>query len=126
VSHIKVKSSPCAFFNSALDGVEWSDSRPGRFTPRERVFGAHWIGGWVGLRAGLDARAKKKISQPLPGLEHQINQSVAHSYTNELPPLHGMSHASNKQLIYLTTVLNYAVYFNINALSCRHYLYAEL
>jgi hypothetical protein len=30
---------------SALDGVEWSASRPGRFTPRERATGTHWIGG---------------------------------------------------------------------------------
>jgi hypothetical protein len=39
---------------SPLDGDEWSSSRPGRFTPRERVPGNHWIGGWVGPRAGLD------------------------------------------------------------------------
>jgi hypothetical protein len=30
-------------------------SRPGRFTPRETATGTHWIGGWVDLRAGLDA-----------------------------------------------------------------------
>jgi len=33
---------------SALDGGEWSASRPGRFTPRERAPGTRWIGGWVG------------------------------------------------------------------------------
>jgi hypothetical protein len=32
---------------SAVDGGEWSASRPGRFTPRERAPGTHWIGGWV-------------------------------------------------------------------------------
>jgi hypothetical protein len=26
-----------------------------RFTPGERTPGTHWIGGWVGPRAGLDA-----------------------------------------------------------------------
>jgi hypothetical protein len=36
-----------AFLTSALDGDEWSASRPGRFTPRERVPSTHWIGGWV-------------------------------------------------------------------------------
>jgi hypothetical protein len=36
-----------AFLTSALDGSEWSASRPGRFTPRERVPGTNWIGGWV-------------------------------------------------------------------------------
>jgi hypothetical protein len=41
--------------NSALDGGEWSASRPVRFTFRERAPGTHWIGGWVGPRAVLDA-----------------------------------------------------------------------
>jgi hypothetical protein len=44
---------------SALDGGEWPASRPGRFTPRERAPGTHWIGGWVGPRAGLDAVVKR-------------------------------------------------------------------
>jgi hypothetical protein len=39
---------------SALDGGEWSASCPGRFTPKERAPGTHWIGGWVGPRAVLD------------------------------------------------------------------------
>jgi hypothetical protein len=43
------------FLTSALDGGEWSSSRPGCFTPGERTAGVHWIGGWVGPRAGLDA-----------------------------------------------------------------------
>jgi len=33
---------------SALDGGEWSASRPGRFTPMESDPGTHWIGGWMG------------------------------------------------------------------------------
>jgi hypothetical protein len=33
-------------FTSALDGREWSASRYGRFIPRERAPGTHWIGGW--------------------------------------------------------------------------------
>jgi hypothetical protein len=40
---------------SALDGGEWSASRPGRFIPGERPPGTHQVGGWVGPRAGLDA-----------------------------------------------------------------------
>jgi hypothetical protein len=43
---------------------EWSASRPDRFTPRERALGTHWIGGWVGLRAVLDADVKRKILSP--------------------------------------------------------------
>jgi hypothetical protein len=49
---------------SALDGGEWSASRPRRFTPRERVPGTHWTGGWVGPRAVLDAVVKRKIPSP--------------------------------------------------------------
>jgi hypothetical protein len=36
---------------SALDGGEWSASRPGRFTPREKAPGTQWTGGCVGPRA---------------------------------------------------------------------------
>jgi hypothetical protein len=43
---------------SALVGDEWSDSCPGRFTPGERTPGTHWIGGWVGPRAGLNDMEK--------------------------------------------------------------------
>jgi hypothetical protein len=32
---------------SALDGGEWSASRPGRFTPRERALGTRWIRGFT-------------------------------------------------------------------------------
>jgi hypothetical protein len=49
---------------SALDGGEWSASRPGRFTPTERAPGTHWIEGWVGSRAVLEAVAKRKIPSP--------------------------------------------------------------
>jgi hypothetical protein len=49
---------------SVLDGGEWSASHLGRFTPRERAPGTHWIGDWVGLRAGLDAVVKRKILSP--------------------------------------------------------------
>jgi hypothetical protein len=38
--------------------------RPGHFTPRERTPGTHWIGGWVGPRAVLDAVVKRKIPNP--------------------------------------------------------------
>jgi hypothetical protein len=47
--------SPIHSLTSALDGGEWSASHPGRFTPRERAPGTHWIGGWVGPRTCVDA-----------------------------------------------------------------------
>jgi len=40
-------------FTSALDGGEWSASRPVRCIPRDRAPVTHWIGGWVGPRAVL-------------------------------------------------------------------------
>jgi len=56
---------------SALDGSEWSASRPGRFISRERAPGTYYIGVWVGPRAGLDAVAKRKNS--LPCLRRESN-----------------------------------------------------
>jgi hypothetical protein len=56
------------FLTSALAGGEWSVSRPGRFTPGERAPGTHWVGGWVGPRAGLDDVEKRKFLT-LPRLE---------------------------------------------------------
>jgi hypothetical protein len=41
------------FLTSALVGGKWLASRPCRFNPGERGPGAHWIGGWMGPRAGL-------------------------------------------------------------------------
>jgi hypothetical protein len=52
---------------SALCGGEWSASRPGRLTPKERPPphpGTHWKGGWVGSRAVLDAVVKRKSPSP--------------------------------------------------------------
>jgi hypothetical protein len=69
---------------SALDGGEWSALRPGRFISRERAPNTHWIGGWVGPRAVLDAVVKRKI----PSLRREskprtpIVQPVAQCYTN--------------------------------------------
>jgi hypothetical protein len=40
---------------SALDGDEWSASRPCRFTRMERDYSTHWTGGWVDPRTGLGA-----------------------------------------------------------------------
>jgi len=47
--------------SSALDGGDWSVSHSCRFTPSERAPGTHWIGVWVGPRAGLDAVVKRNI-----------------------------------------------------------------
>jgi hypothetical protein len=59
-----VEVSSILYLTSALDGGEWSDSRPGRFIYRGRAPGTHWIGGSVGPRAVLDAAMKRKIPSP--------------------------------------------------------------
>jgi len=48
-------TAPLHSLTLALGGGEWSASCPGCFTPMESAPGAHWIGGWVGPRALLDA-----------------------------------------------------------------------
>jgi hypothetical protein len=48
-----------SFLTLALDGGEWSASRPCRFTYGERA-----PAGWVGPRASLDAVAKRQIHHP--------------------------------------------------------------
>jgi hypothetical protein len=96
---VKVKLSLCFFYwaprhevvlgewkyssthslTSALHEGEWSASRPGRFIPRERAPGTHWIGGCVGPRAVLDAVVKRIILSPrrISNLRTPIVQPLA-------------------------------------------------
>jgi hypothetical protein len=69
------------FLTLALDS-DWSDTRSERFTLGERAPGTHWIGGWVGLRAGLYSVAKVKYLT-LPELELQ---PVGSSYMDSAIP----------------------------------------
>jgi hypothetical protein len=46
---------PC-ILDLGTSSREQSASRPGRFT-----YGTHWIRGWVGPKAGLDDKEKKRI-----------------------------------------------------------------
>jgi hypothetical protein len=43
------------FLTSALDGGEWSASRPCRLNPGKGAACTHWIGGWVGPRVNLNS-----------------------------------------------------------------------
>jgi hypothetical protein len=58
-------------------GGDWSASRPGRFTPRERAAGTHKIGGWVGPRAVLDAISLRESNPRTP-----IVQPIAQRYVD--------------------------------------------
>jgi hypothetical protein len=42
-------------------GMNGKRHSPAALYPRERTPGTHWIGGWVGLCAGLDTEARGKI-----------------------------------------------------------------
>jgi hypothetical protein len=77
-----------SFLISALDGGKWSGSRPGRLVAGERAPGTHWIGGWVGPRAGLEAATKRKSPSPCwkSNLGRLARSLVA--IPTELPRLH--------------------------------------
>jgi hypothetical protein len=47
------------------------------------ALGSHGIGGWVGIRTGLDAVVRRKFPAPTE-LESPIIQPVAQRYTTEL------------------------------------------
>jgi hypothetical protein len=51
VLHIEVIGNTDRFLTSAVDGGEWSVSRPGHALPLGKD---PWYGSWVGLRAALD------------------------------------------------------------------------
>jgi hypothetical protein len=53
-----------SFLTSALDGGEWSASRPCCFSPRDGVPGTQWLRDWVGPRNNLDPMKKRKVSFP--------------------------------------------------------------
>jgi hypothetical protein len=68
-----------SFLTSALGGDEWSASSPGCFTSAERPPGTHWIGRWVGHRAGLDAMEQRQIFAPC---QESNPGRLVHRYTD--------------------------------------------
>jgi hypothetical protein len=78
---------------SALDGGEWSASRPGgAFTPGERTPSTHCTGGWVDPRACLDTEDRRKILYPCRGSnpDRPVVQPVVRHYTDwAIPTLCG-------------------------------------
>jgi hypothetical protein len=78
--------SSYSFTTSALDGAEWSASRPGRALPPGKgppVY-TQCTGGWVGPRAGLDTEASGKILCPRrrSNPDRPVVQSVVRHYTD--------------------------------------------
>jgi hypothetical protein len=73
-----------SFTTSAIDGGEWSASRPGRaLPPGKGPRGTHWRGGWVAPRAGLDTEDRGKILYPRRGSnpDRPVVQFVVRHYT---------------------------------------------
>jgi hypothetical protein len=62
-------------------GVSGQRHAPAALYPRERTLGTHCTGGWVGLRAGLDTKARGKIPPPLPGIDPRPPGRLARSQT---------------------------------------------
>jgi hypothetical protein len=97
--------SSYSFSTSALDGGEWSASRPGRaFTP-----GTHCTGGWVGPRAGLDTEARGRILCPRRGSnpDRPVVQPVVRHYTAwaNPAPVQGVTNNIFSQL-YVVRIFN--------------------
>jgi hypothetical protein len=56
-----------------LQEWEWSALHQGHITLKEITLGTHLIESWMGLEAGLDFVAKRKINQLGNNVNHSIN-----------------------------------------------------
>jgi hypothetical protein len=70
------------FLTSALLGGEWMSFTARPLYPRGKNPLTHWIGGWVGLRAGLDDLEKRKF---LPHRDSNSDPSVAQPVASRYP-----------------------------------------
>jgi hypothetical protein len=70
-----------------------------RFTPGERTSGTHCTGVWVGLRAGLDTKARGKILSPLPGIESRSSGRPVRNQTLYWLSYSGPCYTSTKYIL---------------------------
>jgi hypothetical protein len=86
-----------AFLTSALDGGEWSASRPGRFIPSERAPWYQLDRRLGGPQSPSGRGGGEKNAQPLPELKPPIIQPVAQHYTTELSRRYSSTRSTRKQ-----------------------------
>jgi hypothetical protein len=80
-----MRYSPYSFATSALDGGEWSASRPGRtLPPRKGLPATRWTGGYAGPTAGLATEATGKILCLCEG--SNLDRPVVHSVARHPAP----------------------------------------
>jgi hypothetical protein len=91
------------FLTSAPDGGEWSASRPCGLTPGYTARRTHWIGSWVGPRAGVDSMKKRKIYFPCrkSNPSHPAHGLVA--IPTELSQLHPMYRKASRNYTLTST-----------------------
>jgi hypothetical protein len=104
-------------------GTRWerSASRPGRFTSRERTPGIHWIGGWVGPRAGLDAGASRKFPAPT-GTRTPNHPAHSPVFTKARQPLDHILYRTNPHpVFFLRSIPILSSHTQVyNATPCSH------
>jgi hypothetical protein len=98
------------FLTSALDGGEWSASRPGRYTPGDMAPGTHWIWGWGGSQSRSKRCGEEKILL-LPGIDPRPTNSQAVAIPTEL---------SRLLLCFLVFRLN--IYRILKCVKCKKYI----
>ena len=89
-----------SFLSSAIDGHEQSTPTPGRFI-RKMNAATHWIGNWVGPRAGVDLVQTIKISLPCRDSNPLSSspQSTTKLHFYEKPNISNGAYTKNKQYL---------------------------
>jgi hypothetical protein len=91
-------------------------------TPWEKALGTHWIGGWVGPGAGLDAVEWRQIScpcrqsNPQPVCRHYTDWAIPSPECKKSMPV-WRTYSVNALFVTLNTLLHWTVYIRISLFS---------
>jgi hypothetical protein len=78
------------------------------------ALGTHWIGGWVGPRAGLDAVENRAIPLPLPGMEIRLSRFIIVEHYPE-------PHEAVLELGRRKSYRSQTLYTGAPVLGCKHF-----